>query len=169
MVMMAEPLSAAIKSVAKKGAHVVYLSPQGKKFDQAAARRLSKLKKLVLVCGRYEGVDERVMGEFDEELSIGDFVLTGGELPAMLVAEAVTRLLPGVLKKDDAAAAESFTENKLDFPQYTRPPVWRSKKVPEVLFSGDHKKIAAWREEQALAATKRKRPDLLEANQRSRE
>jgi tRNA (guanine37-N1)-methyltransferase len=161
MVLMAEPLRAAIKSVAKRGAHVVYLSPQGKRFDQAAARRLSSQKHVVLVCGRYEGVDERVMGLFDEELSIGDYVLTGGELPAMVVADAVARLQPGVLKKEDAATAESFTEALLDYPQYTRPAVWRSKKVPEVLFSGDHKKIASWRRTQAVAATKRKRPDLI--------
>ncbi len=164
MVMMAEPLRAAIKSAAKKGAHVVYLSPQGKSFDQAAARRLAKHKRLVLVCGRYEGIDERAMDLFDEEISIGDYVLTGGELPAMVVAEAVARLLPGVLKKEDAAVAESFTENKLDFPQYTRPPVWRSKRVPEILFSGDHKKIADWRDKQSWLATKRKRPDLLDNN-----
>lgn len=167
MVLMAEPLRAALKSVARKGARVVYLSPQGKPFDQSAARRLAKLKRLVLVCGRYEGVDERVMPEFDEELSIGDYVLTGGELPAMVVAEAVARLVPGVLKKEDAAAAESFTAGALDYPQYTRPPVWRNKEVPEILFSGDHKKIAQWRAGRALAATQRKRPDLLETQQRS--
>jgi len=100
--------------------------------------------------------------------TVGDYVLTGGELPAMVVAEAATRLLPGVLKKEDATDAESFTSNKLDYPQYTRPPVWRSKRVPEVLFSGDHKKIADWRDRQSWLATKRKRPDLLETNQRSR-
>jgi len=161
MVLMAEPLRAAIKSVAKRGAHVVYLSPQGKRFDQAAARRLSSHKHLVLVCGRYEGVDERVMSLFDEEISIGDYVLSGGELPAMVLADAVARLQPGVLKKEDAAIAESFTEDLLDYPQYTRPSVWRSKKVPEILFSGDHKKIAVWRKTQALAATRKKRPDLL--------
>lgn len=162
MVLMAEPLAAAVKSVKKKGSRVVFLSPQGKRFTQDDARRLAGEKRLVLVCGHYEGVDERVMPLFDEELSIGDFVLTGGELPAMVVADAVTRLLPGVLKKEDAAAKESFGDDKLlDYPQYTRPRVWRRKKVPEVLFSGDHERIAQWRESAARAATRRKRPDLL--------
>ena len=162
MVLMAEPLFKAVKSVAKKGTRVVYLSPQGATFDQKAARRLSKEKHLVLVCGRYEGIDERAMSLFDEELSIGDFVLTGGELPALVVADAVARLVPGVLKKEDASEAESFTGDMLDYPQYTRPRVWRRKKVPEVLFSGDHKRIAAWRLRAARLATRRKRPDLLD-------
>jgi tRNA (guanine37-N1)-methyltransferase len=165
MVLMAEPLAAAIKSVKKRGSRVVFLSPQGKRFAQDDARRLSSLKHVVLVCGHYEGIDERAMSLFDEELSIGDFVLTGGELPAMVVADALVRLVPGVLKKDDAAAKESFSEEGLlDFPQYTRPRVWRRKRVPEVLFSGDHARIAAWRSREAEAATRRKRPDLLETN-----
>lgn len=162
MVMSAEPLAAAVKSAKKRGGRVIYMSPQGRRFTQEDARRLSKERQLVLVCGRYEGVDERVMPLFDEELSIGDFVLTGGELPAMVVADAVARLLPGVLKKEDATQAESFTDGLLDFPQYTRPPVWRRKKVPEVLLSGDHKRIAEWRRGAARAATRRKRPDLLD-------
>lgn len=161
MVLSPEPLRAAVKSVAKKGSRVVFLSPQGARFDQATAARLSKEEHLVLVCGHYEGVDERAMSLFDEELSIGDFVLTGGELPAMVVADAVVRLIPGVLKKEDAAVAESFSEGKLDYPQYTRPRVWRGRKVPEALLSGDHKKIAEWRRNAALRATRRKRPDLL--------
>jgi tRNA (guanine37-N1)-methyltransferase len=163
MILKAEPLRAAVKSVAKRGAWAVFLSPQGRPFDQAAAERLSKRRHLVLACGRYEGVDERVLGLFDEELSIGDYVLTGGELPALVVADAVTRLIPGVLKKEDAAAAESFSAGGLDFPQYTRPRVWRGKRVPEVLVSGDHGRIARWRRLAALKATRRKRPDLIAA------
>lgn len=163
MVMMAQPLYAAIKSVSKRASRRIFLSAQGRPFDAAAALRLSKLDHLVLVCGHYEGVDERVADVFDEEISIGNYVLTGGELPAMVVADAVARLLPGVLKKEDATTAESFAGNApvLDFPQYTRPRVWRRKKVPEVLFSGDHKKIADWRKGAALNATARKRPDLV--------
>lgn len=162
MVMMAQPLHDAVKSVKKKGSYVVYMSPQGKKLDQATAKALSAKKHVVLVCGRYEGIDERVSDVFDAEISIGDYVLSGGELPAMVVADAVTRLLPGVLKKEDAAVAESFTENVLDYPQYTRPRVWKRKSVPDVLFSGDHRKIARWRSQAAEAATRRKRPDLLD-------
>ena len=161
MVMMAEPIEKAVKSVKKRGSKVIFLSPQGEPFTDAKASALAKDKHLVLVCGHYEGVDERVMPLFDEELSIGDYVLTGGELPAMVVADAVVRKLPGVLKKEDAAESESFATGLLDFPQYTRPRVWRGREVPEVLFSGDHKKIAEWRRKAAAAATKRKRPDLL--------
>jgi tRNA (guanine37-N1)-methyltransferase len=164
MVLMAQPLADAIKAVKRKGAKVVYLSPQGKRFDQKTAQRLASCKHLILVCGHYEGIDERAMSLFDEELSIGDYVLTGGEIPAMAVADAVTRLLPGVLKKPDAAVAESFTGDTLDYPQYTRPRVWRRKKVPEVLFSGDHRRIAEWRLRAARLATQKKRPDLLKFN-----
>ncbi len=162
MLMMVEPLEKAIKSVKKKGSKVVFLSPQGKTFDDKTASRLSREKHLILVCGHYEGVDERTATLFDEEISVGDYVLTGGELPAMLVADAVARLVPGVLKKEDAAVSESFTDGLLDFPQYTRPRVWRGREVPEILFSGDHAKIAEWRRTAAKAATKRKRPDLIE-------
>jgi tRNA (guanine37-N1)-methyltransferase len=163
MLMMVEPLEKAIKSVKKKGSKVIFLSPQGKTFDALAAKRLSREKHLILVCGHYEGVDERTASLFDEEISVGDYVLTGGELPAMLVADAVARLVPGVLKKEDAAVSESFTGGLLDFPQYTRPRVWRGREVPEILFSGDHAKIAEWRRTAAKAATKRKRPDLSRA------
>jgi tRNA (guanine37-N1)-methyltransferase len=161
MLMMAEPLYQAIKKVRRKGSTVVFLSPQGKVFDQKAARRLAKAKHLVLVCGRYEGVDERVLEYVDEELSIGDFVLTGGELPAMVVADATARLLPGVLEKADAAANESFEQGVLDYPQYTRPRVWRGQEVPEELLSGNHKKVAEWRQGAARRATRKKRPNLL--------
>ena len=161
MVMMVEPLEKAVKSVKKKGTKVIFLSPQGETFTDSKASQLAKNKHLVLVCGRYEGVDERALALFDEELSIGDYVLTGGELPAMVLADAVVRKIPGVLKKEDAAESESFVTSLLDFPQYTRPRVWRGREVPEILFSGDHKKIAAWRLSAAKAATKRKRPDLM--------
>ncbi|MBI4060616.1 MAG: tRNA (guanosine(37)-N1)-methyltransferase TrmD [Elusimicrobia bacterium] len=162
MLMMAGPLAKAIKSVKKKNSKTILLSPQGNIFNDKTALRLSREERLVLVCGHYEGMDERLMPLFDEELSVGDFVVTGGELPAMLVADAVARLVPGVLKKEEAAASESFATGLLDFPQYTRPRVWRGRAVPEILFSGDHAKIAEWRRAAALKATKRKRPDLLE-------
>ncbi|HXT02139.1 MAG TPA: tRNA (guanosine(37)-N1)-methyltransferase TrmD [Elusimicrobiota bacterium] len=161
MVMMVEPLEKAVKSVKKRGSKTIFLSPQGEKFTDGKASQLAKEKHLVLVCGRYEGIDERALDLFDEELSIGDYVLTGGELPAMVVADAVVRKIPGVLKKEDAASSESFVEGLLDFPQYTRPRVWKGREVPEVLFSGDHKRIAEWRHKAARAATKRKRPDLM--------
>ncbi|MBI3299191.1 MAG: tRNA (guanosine(37)-N1)-methyltransferase TrmD [Elusimicrobia bacterium] len=161
MVLMAEPLYKAVKKARRPGATVVFMSPQGRRFDQAAAQRLSKAKDLVLVCGRYEGVDERVMDFVDEELSLGDFVVTGGEIPAMAVIDAAARLLPGVLVKEGAAEAESFTEGLLDFPHFTRPRVWRGREVPEVLFGGDHKAIADWRSKAARRVTKKKRPDLL--------
>jgi tRNA (guanine37-N1)-methyltransferase len=163
MVMMAEPLYRALKKVRKRGSKVVLLSAQGARYDQRTAERLSREKHLVLVCGHYEGVDERILEHVDLELSVGDYVLTGGEIPAMVVADSVTRLIPGVLKKPDASARESFSTGLLDYPQYTRPSVWRGRKVPEILLGGDHAKIEAWRLEAALAATKRKRPDLLAA------
>ncbi|MFA6002823.1 MAG: tRNA (guanosine(37)-N1)-methyltransferase TrmD [Elusimicrobiota bacterium] len=162
MVLMAEPLYAAIQSVRRPGSHVVYLSPQGRRFDAAAARRLSRQAHVVLVCGHYEGVDERILRYCDEELSVGDFVLTGGELPAMMVVDAVARLLPGVLKKPEAAVCESFHEASLDHPQYTRPRVWKGRKVPDALLSGDHERIAEWRRRASQRATRKKRPDLLE-------
>lgn len=162
MLMMAEPLDKAIRSIKTKDSRIVLLSPQGKTFNDKTALRLSREKHLILVCGHYEGIDERLMPLIDEEISVGDYVLTGGELPSMLVADAVARLVPGVLKKEDAAVSESFTDGLLDFPQYTRPRVWKGREVPEVLFSGDHAKIARWRQDAARKATKKKRPDLLE-------
>ncbi|MDD5304541.1 MAG: tRNA (guanosine(37)-N1)-methyltransferase TrmD [Elusimicrobia bacterium] len=162
MLMMADPVDKAIKSIKKKGSKVVLLSPQGKTFNDKTALRLSREKHLILVCGHYEGMDERTASLFDEEISVGDYVLTGGELPSMLVADAVARLVPGVLKKEDATASESFAAGLLDFPQYTRPRVWKGREVPEILFSGDHAKIAEWRQNAAAKATKRKRPDLIE-------
>ncbi len=163
MVLAPGPLRAAVKSVARKGSRVVLLSAAGARFDAASARRLSGLPHVVLVCGHYEGIDERASMLFDEEISIGDYVLTGGELPAMVVIDAVARLIPGVLKKREAVEAESFEGPTLDHPQYTRPRVWRGRRVPAALLSGDHARIAEWRKRAALAATRRKRPDLLAA------
>ena len=161
MVLMAEPLYKAIKKARRPRAKVILMSPQGRRLDQATAKKLSKAKDLVLVCGHYEGVDERVMDFVDLELSLGDFVMTGGELAAMAVIDAAARLIPGVLVKEGAAEAESFTEPLLDHPHYTRPRVWRGREVPPALLSGDHAAIAAWRGKAARAATRRKRPDLL--------
>ena len=161
MGMMAEPLTRAIDQVRRRGSLVILMSPQGPRFDQALAQRLSRRRHLVLVCGHYEGIDERALASVDMELSLGDFVMTGGEIPALAVADAVARLVPGVLAKEESAARESFCAGLLDFPQYTRPRVWRRRKVPEDLLSGDHRRIAAWRARAALAATRRKRPDLL--------
>jgi tRNA (guanine37-N1)-methyltransferase len=164
MVMKPEPLVAAIEAAKEREpqARVVLMSPQGRRFDQEKALELSQRPALVLVCGRYEGVDERVMGWVDEELSLGDFVLTGGELAALAVVDAVARLLPGVLGNELSAQSESFAgEGLLEGPQYTRPPEFRGLRVPEVLLSGDHARIAGWRREQAMARTRERRPDLL--------
>jgi tRNA (guanine37-N1)-methyltransferase len=165
MVMKPEPLVAAIEAAKEREpqARVVLLSPQGRRFDQDKALELSQMPALVLVCGRYEGVDERVLRWVDEELSLGDFVLTGGELAALAVVDAVARLLPGVLGNELSAQSESFAgEGLLEGPQYTRPPEFRGLRVPEVLLSGDHARIAGWRREQAMARTRERRPDLLE-------
>lgn len=138
------------------------LSPQGSRLTHASARRLAGFERLILLCGRYEGVDERVReGLADEELSIGDMVLTGGELPAMVAIDAVSRFIPGVLGRKEAAEEDSFAQGQLDSPYYTRPPVFRGRAVPEVLLSGDHRAISRWREERAHEATRTKRPDLL--------
>lgn len=164
MVMTPEPLAQAVEKVRAEEApaRVVLLSPSGRVFDQQVAHEYAGLGSVTLVCGRYEGVDERVARHVvDEELSIGDFVLTGGELGAMVVIDAVSRLLPGVLGNAAGAHEESFTDAALlEFPQYTRPRQWRGHEVPEVLLSGHHKKIAAWRHEQRLERTEQRRPDL---------
>jgi len=167
MVMSAQPVFSCCKSVLKKTRvakskrSVILLSPRGRTLTQKTAARLSLKKHLVLICGHYEGVDERIAGLIDEEISIGDYVLTGGELPAMVLIDAVVRLLPGVLGNADSALQESFQDSLLEYPQYTRPAVFQGKRVPGVLLSGNHPAIAEWRHRQALAVTKKRRPDLL--------
>ena len=165
MVMKPEPLTAAIEAARARlpGAIAVLTSPRGARLDQALARRLSEHGRLILVCGRYEGVDERVMRAIDMEVSVGDFVLTGGELAALCVVDAAARLVPGVLGNEASAGAESFAgdEGLLEHPHYTRPPEFRGMKVPEVLLSGDHRRIERWRRRESLRATRERRPDLF--------
>ena len=164
MVFLPGPLFRALDAIQSRGrpGHVVLLSPQGRRLDQATCGRLAGMERLVLVCGRYEGVDERfVTTRVDEEISIGDYVLSGGEMPAMVILEALARLQPGALGNPEAAADDSFRAGLLDHPHYTRPEVFEGLAVPKVLLSGDHAAIAAWRREQAIVATSRKRPDLL--------
>ncbi len=144
-----------------KGSRTILLTPQGKKFDQKVAKRLAKEKSLVLICGHYEGVDERVRSLVDEEISIGDYVLTCGELPALVLVDAVVRLIPGVLGHRESTRSESFENNLLEYPQYTRPAEFKGMKVPEILLSGDHEKIEKWRKGEAMNRTYKRRPDLL--------
>ncbi len=163
MVMKPEPLVAAIEAVRGPEARVVLMTPQGRRLDQALVARLAEQTQLVLVCGRYEGVDQRVIDlVVDEEVSIGDYVLSGGELPAMVLIEAMVRLWPGVLGNPDSAGSDSFQSGLLEGPQYTRPASFRGLDVPAVLRSGDHAAVARWRAEQARAITQRRRPDLTE-------
>ena len=162
MLMMAEPLYQAVKSVKKRGSLVAFLGPQGEPFNQAMAQKLAKKKHLVLVCGHYEGVDQRFLDKCGIQISLGDFILTGGEPAAVAVIDSVTRMLPGVFKKEEAPLVESFSDGLLEAPHYTRPAVWRRLKVPQVLLGGNHKEIAAWRGEQSLQATRKLRPDLLQ-------
>lgn len=165
MVLQAEPLAQAIEAarVAVGPAKVVLMSPQGERYDQAWAERLSREPALILVCGRYEGIDERVMPQVDLELSVGDYVLSGGELAAMLVVDSIARLLPGVLGDEQSAASDSFSDGSLDHPHYSRPEVWRDQAVPEILMSGDHAAIRRWRRKQGLERTLLRRPDLLDS------
>jgi len=162
MLLKPEPIFEAVESLASDQARVVLLSPSGRTFDQATAQELAKVEHLVLVSGHYEGFDERVRENLaDDELSIGDYVLTNGALPVMVVIDAVTRLLPGVLGDDSSAVEESFSHGLLEYPQFTRPAEFRGMKVPEVLLSGNHAAIAKWRAEQARLRTSERRPDLL--------
>ncbi len=165
MVMAAEPIYNAYKSLYNEGEqkpHLVYLSPKGKTFNQQKAIELSQLDRLVLLCGHYEGIDERVIEEIvDEEISIGDFVLTGGELPALAVADAVCRMLPEVLSDELCFSEESHFSRLLEYPQYTRPAEWMGRAVPEVLLSGNHKNIEDWRRCKSLLVTIEKRPDMF--------
>ncbi len=169
MVMKAGPFARALESIradasAEAGEAVVLLSPRGRRFEQQTARRYARLGRLVLLCGRYEGVDERVAQQLaSEELSLGDFVLTGGETAALAVVEATVRLLPGALGDAGSAEADSFEDGLLDWPHYTRPADWRGHGVPPVLLSGDHARIRRWRRQEALRTTRERRPDLLAA------
>lgn len=165
MVMKPEPFVAAVRSLKEEfgPARVVLLSPQGKRLTQGLVRGLSGFDRLVLLCGRYEGVDERVReGWVDEEISIGDFVTSGGEIPAMLLVEAVARLVPGVVGGESATAEESFENHLLEYPQYTRPREFENRTVPDVLLNGNHEEIRRWRKEMSLRRTLERRPDLLE-------
>lgn len=168
MVMQVQPLRAALHAARADGepAPVIYLSPQGSRFDQARARELAGRQRLILLAGRYEGIDERVIDlEVDEELSIGDYVLSGGELPALVVMDAVTRLLPGALGDADSAGQDSFMDGLLDYPHYTRPEEINGMQVPDVLVGGHHAEIRRWRYKQALGRTWLRRPDMLDALQ----
>jgi len=163
MVMSPQPLFDAVRKIkGNRSAKIIYMSPAGQPFTQAHAKRLAQARNLIIICGHYEGIDERVRLKLvDEEISIGDYVLTGGEVPAMVVADAVTRLVRGVVGKEASLQSESFEDNMLEGPHYTRPANFRGAKVPAVLLSGDHKAIETWRRQQALAKTKKVRPDLL--------
>ena len=161
MVMRADVVYDAYKSVQNENAKVIYLTPQGKKLDQKKVEELSKEKHLILLCGHYEGIDQRVIDKIvDEEISIGDYVLTGGELPAMVLIDSVSRYVEGVLS-ESSTNEESFSQGLLEYPQYTRPETFEGVKVPEILLSGHHENIKKWREEKSLENTKLKRPDLL--------
>jgi tRNA (guanine37-N1)-methyltransferase len=162
MLLKVEPLFEAVESLQREKTRVILLSPSGRKFDQSIARELAQQDDLLLVCGSYEGFDERVREALaDDELSIGDYVLTNGALPAMVVIDAVTRLLPGVLGDDESSHDESFSHGLLEYPHYTRPAEFRGMKVPDVLLSGNHAEIEKWRREQAKLRTEKQRPDLL--------
>src|SRR6185436_10931060 len=167
MVLKPEPLFEAVEDLAVDETRVILLTPVGRTFDQVMARELAQQQQLLLICGSYEGVDERVREALvDEEISIGDYVLTNGGLPAMVVIDAVTRLLPGVLGDEESALDESFSHGLLEYPHYTRPAEFRGMKVPEILLSGHHAEINKWRGEQALERTRERRPDLLEPKER---
>lgn len=166
MLMQAGPVYGAYESVARKTKNkprVIYLSPQGQTFSQSMAEEFAKEEELIFLCGHYEGIDERVLEEIvTDYVSIGDYVLTGGELPAMVMIDAISRFIPGVLHNDVSTEFESFQDNLLEYPQYTRPEEWHGKKVPEILLSGHHANVEKWRREQSVIRTARLRPDLLE-------
>lgn len=169
MVMNVEPIARVIAAIKKEvpETRTILLSPGGRPFDQEKAWELSRLPSLTLICGRYEGIDERVRLHFvDEEISIGDYILTGGEIPAMVLVEAISRLVPGVLGDPESIVEESFAGDLLEYPQYTRPRDYQGFRVPEILVSGDHKKIRDWQKAEALKKTARVRPDLLKKNKR---
>jgi len=164
MLMQAQPIYDCYQTVtAGRRVRTIYVTPQGQTFHQKLAKELAAEEELVFLCGHYEGVDERVLEEIvTDYISIGDYVLTGGELPAMVMTDAIARLVPGVLNNDDSAQTESFSDDLLEYPQYSRPEVWNGKQVPQILLSGDHAKVDAWRLEQSIARTRERRPDLYE-------
>jgi len=170
MVLMPEPIDNAITFIKKKNKikkkekqKVILLAPRGEKLNQNKLKYLSNLENIILICGRYEGVDERLIDSLiDLEISIGDYVLTGGEIPAMVIIDGVIRLLSGVVGKEESLKSESFEDNLLDYPQYTRPPVFKGMDVPKILLSGNHKDIQKWRKEKSLEITRTKRPDLID-------
>lgn len=163
MVMTAEPIYEALKSRKKKSSKTIYLSPQGRQLDQKIVNELSKEEHLILLCGHYEGIDDRVASNYmDMEISIGNYVLTGGEIPALVLIDSITRLLPGVLSREESFTNESHYNGLLEYPQYTRPQEFNGHKVPDILLSGDHEKIQEWREYQSIKTTFKKRPDILE-------
>lgn len=167
MILRVDVIHKAISKIKNQKSKIVLTSPKGKIFDQKKAQGYSQLDHLIIIAGHYEDVDARILDYVDEEVSMGDFILTGGEIPASAIVDSIVRLIPGVLKKDKATINESFNINEkkiLEYPQYTRPEEFMGKKVPEVLLKGDHKKIEKWREEKAIEETKSKRPDLLDSN-----
>ena len=161
MLIKVEPLYRAIEELKSSGSHIILLTPQGKILKQEFTQELSKKEHLIMICGHYEGVDERIRSFVDEEISLGDYILTGGELPAMVLLDAVTRKLDGVLGSSESLAEESFEKGLLEYPQYTKPAEFEGLKVPEVLLSGHHQKIEDWRKEESQRRTKERRPDLL--------
>ena len=171
MLMQAQPVYDAWLAVEERiaargaaGGRVIYVTPQGRTFYQKMAQELAQEEDLIFLCGHYEGIDERVLEEIvTDEISLGDYVLTGGELPAMVMVDAIARLVPGVLHNTDSAVTESFGDGLLEYPQYSRPEIWHDKRVPPVLLSGDHARVDAWRLEQSILRTKERRPDLYEA------
>lgn len=162
MLLKAEPLYKAISQLRKKTSYVVLTSPRGQVFNQELAKKLAKKRHLIIVCGHYEGIDARIYPEVDLEVSLGDYILTGGELAACVMIDAISRLQKGTFKKEGVTSNESFEANLLEAPQYTRPEVWRGRRVPAVLLNGNHKEIEKWKHEQSLQITKQFRPDLLE-------
>ncbi len=161
MLLRCEPIYECLDKIKKEDSHVIIMDPSGKKFDQSMAKRYKKYKHLIIICGHYEGFDERIKMTADELVSIGDFILTGGEIPAMAITDAITRLIPRVIN-EESLTEETFEENMLDYPAYTKPATYRGMNVPDVLISGDHAKIDAWRREMREKNTREKRPDLME-------
>ena len=160
MVLMCDPIFRCLDEIRTPKSHIIILSPEGSIYNEKKARELSKYEDIILICGHYEGFDERIKTLADEIISVGDFILTGGEIPAMLIADSIIRLLPGAIT-NESLESESFDENLLDYPVYTKPAVYRDMKVPDILLSGDHKKIDDYRESERIRLTKEKRPDLL--------